>query len=276
MAGSRSPAEILSSLGFAALKQLGQNFLTNDSSLNGAENLFPEKSSLLEIGPGLGMVTRYFLKRDFPLVLIEKDKGLSGYLKTEFPELSIFHDDFLEFPPEKIKELGINAVISNLPFYITSPAMVKIVREMPFVCCALLGVQKEVAMRVLEPKGNSLSIFMRATGDVRLFRYIPASSFFPRPEVDAAWIFWKRGEQIDTEGLELLLRGAFWGKRKNLANSLKRNPHWKAKRPEWSDCLDKLKEDALGELLSRRADDLDKDDFLKLLSWFQNCSGINR
>ncbi len=265
-----SVTEELSRLGISALKSLGQNFLHNDHSLQGAEELM-ERAPLLEIGPGLGMVTQYFLKRGFPMILCEKDRTLAARARETYSGTPVYEADFLEIPVETFEREGVVQIVSNLPFYITSPVLIRVMRDMPFIRRGLFGMQKEVAERIAHGRGSSLAIFTAVTGRARVFRKLPRTAFFPVPGVDALWLYWERHENnIDMREFEVLLRAAFWGKRKSLYNALRKNPHW-SQRPGWLSCVEGMH--AKGDpLLEKRADALSVDDFISLYHYLRDCS----
>ncbi len=221
----RHPAALLKELGIAPLKSLGQNFLTDDHSLQGAEKLFDKNATLLEIGPGLGMTTDYFTRAGFRMLLIEKDRSLAAEMQRRYPQHKVISGDFLEQSEELLLNEDVRAVVSNLPFYITTPILERICARLPAIERGLFGMQKEVAQRIMAERGNSLAMFLRATGDARIFSKVSRNSFYPAPEVDVCWLYWQRNTKInDLESFELLLRGVFWGKRKSIAVSLKKNP----------------------------------------------------
>jgi len=261
------PSKILNQLNIHALKKFGQNFLVNTDSLKNVETIFDKNKTILEIGPGTGSVTEYLLSRNFSLVLSEIDNTLVRYLDSCLgSRVEIIHGDFLEIDMEAIKRKGVTQIIGNLPFYITTPIIEKVMKEMPFIELMLIGIQKEVAERIIAKKGNSLSLFMQIYGDSSVFSRIKRGNFYPAPEVDAVWLLWRRNPQSDSPvELETLIRGAFWGKRKNIVNSFCKNPFFEKyeyakKWPEKIKALPWLQE------TSYRADALELSDYIKILN----------
>lgn len=263
------PSKLLSQLGIAPLKKFGQNFLINNHSLKGAENLFAPESTLLEIGPGLGMVTQYFSDAGFKMVLIEKDRTLAAEIKRNYPQHQVICDDFLKVADSTLEQLGITAVVSNLPFYITTPILERVCAKLTFITTALWGMQKEVAERITAAQGNSLTMFLRATGDTSIFSHVSRNSFFPVPQVDVSWVVWRRNTRISNlPAFELLLRGLFWGRRKSIISSLKKNPFFENNQTGMAmrnEALQLEKEsNPISELFSKRPDILTFDEFQAL------------
>lgn len=230
------------------------------STLSGAEIFFNKNEILLEIGPGLGMVTEYFTRLGYSLLLVEKDPFLVNYLKQKYPQHQIVCADFLELKRDFFTQQKITQIISNLPFYITTPILEKIVSDLKEVKIALLGMQKEVALRIVQEKGSSLSFFLRFSGKSKIFRYVSKNAFYPTPEVDVAWLLWERNkEEGPICNFELLLRAIFWGKRKPIKNSLQKNPFF-AKSPLAHHIIPKipeiLKNPQFSEILLKRSDEL--------------------
>ena len=181
-------------MNIAPLKILGQNFLI---STNFFQNLcihFDPGKKILEIGPGLGAVTDFFLDRNYSLVLCEKDKSLVHYLKNKYQNMihDIIHEDFLKVPSKIWSEKKISYVIGNLPFNSTAPIISRIASEMFFIQRALFGVQYEVAQKLAVHRNNSLGIFLQSFGDFHLEKKISRNNFYPVPKVDSAWVSFKK------------------------------------------------------------------------------------
>ena len=212
-----------------------------------------------EVGAGLGAVTHFLLNQELEVVACEKDPAAARYLESlGLGGLTVVCDDFLKVDVAKWRELGVTAVAGNLPFYITSPIIEQIWLNMPFVERALLGLQREVAERLVRGQGSSFAILGAALGEMRVLTRIARTSFYPKPEVDAAWLQWVRKPRVVAVAeFETLLRASFWGKRKKLANALRKNPH-----RDWLTGVEVGAE--LAVYLDKRADQLSVDDFLKL------------
>jgi len=278
------PSVILKNLGASARKSLGQNFLVETGLTSIAlDNFFTEKEwaekGFLEIGPGLGAVTRLLLRKSRSVHACEYDKMFAPFLKQEFPEIrdQIFQADFLDISPEFWLERKISHVVGNLPFYITSPIIIKIIRDMPFVEKAFLGLQWDYASKLQEDKLSSISTFLKTMGDVAMVKKIPRGHFFPVPGVDAAWIGWVRNPGIPPDKVnhyEIFLRGVFWGKRKTLGNSLINNPHY----PEhpfsagWPEIVKKEK-GISPDFFQKRPEDLTLEEMILLFQKLEDFPG---
>lgn len=274
------PQKILTAHGFSALKSFGQNFLTSDHHLRKFPSFLEGHKNILEIGPGLGAITSFLMEQNFQVTVCEIDRGLSAYIADNVQPCAVVTADFLQVPVSEWEARGITAIVSNLPFYITSPIITKIISDMPFIKKCIWGMQLEVAQRLLSDGQSSLAVFVNASGKTEKIDKIPRNAFYPVPEVDAMFVGWSR---IDADfilsELELLLRASFWGKRKSLANCLRKNPFFENHEigREWlrklavlhalPETKEKSSEEAehLIRLFSRRADDLSCQEFILLL-----------
>ncbi len=264
-----NPRKLLEELGLAARKSLGQNFLVNTSSLNKIEAEIAGFEKIIEIGPGLGAMTGYMLELGKQVIAYEKDRGLSAYLKEHFAEadFSLEQGDFLEVSTEELQQTGARAIVGNLPFYITTPILQRVVLELLFVDVFIFGLQYDMAKRIAAGKGNSLALFLAATGELKLLNKLSRNSFYPIPEVDAAFMSWRREPRVkDIAGFELLLRGSFWGKRKSMRNCLLRNPHFQKSETglKWAGLIKNKEYDS--ELLNKRPDQLSLDEYLRMFT----------
>lgn len=267
------PSKLLKELGISPLKKLGQNFQVDTHVIENVASNIPQGATILEIGPGLGAWTEIFLRRGHKMILAEKDRTLAARLVQLYSgntQIEVLPGDFLELDVGKSPLADATAAIGNLPFYVTSEILLRIIVEMPRITHALFGVQLEVAERLAEGKGSSLAIALAAQGKVSTVGKISRSSFFPAPNVDAAVIAFVRTGKESRPHFRLLLVAAFWGKRKALRTSLRNNPFWKTSpvAEAWSRKLlepSRLPGDtAIAEMLTRRADDLTAKEFCAL------------
>lgn len=258
------PSKVLLEKGLHAVKSFGQNFLVTQSTLDGLEEILDSKKAILEIGPGLGAVTEFLTRNNFKTTAIEKDKKLAVYLQEELKDnVEIIQADFLQLPVEFFIERKISQIIGNLPFYITTDIIVKVIKELTMVDTFVLGIQKEVGDRLLKTAGNSFALFVNAAGDLKRFRTIGKNNFYPVPDVDASWLIWKRNQKVgNLDTFEVFLRGLFWAKRKNIYNTLAKNPFFEnfTFTEKW---LKKIKERE-AELGKKRADGLSFQEVLTL------------
>lgn len=209
-----------------AKKHLGQNFLKSESTLNKiieTAELSP-KDHIIEIGPGLGILTIELAKKAKKVTTIELDKDLIPILEktlTNYKNIKIIHGDALKFIPPKTKY----KIAANIPYYITSPLLNHFLQAKNKPTTITLLVQKEVAEKIiqLEPKMSILSLQVALFGKARLIKKIPKTAFHPQPKVDSAILHIKLHQKSNTkEALHILTLAkiAFSQKRKKLRNTL--------------------------------------------------------
>ena len=185
----------------APRKKWGQHFLTDRRILESIVAAADVTSTdcVLEIGPGLGHLTRVLAEHAGQVIAVEVDPGLAEKLTTDFAasdNVKILRGDVLEHTPSDwLKQAGVNPasslaykVVANLPYYITSAILRHLLEadQKPRVIVAM--VQREVAARMtaLPPKTNLLAVSVQFFASVRVMRKIAAGAFYPRPRVDSA------------------------------------------------------------------------------------------
>lgn len=216
-------------------KKFGQNFLQDKNIINKIANVAsPTKADLvIEIGPGSGALTEFLLEKSRVLAY-EIDKDLEETLNNKFKDkdLTIIFDDFLERDiKEDLKEFKYEKlyVIANLPYYITTPIINKIINEKIDVEKMVLMVQKEVGERFSAKPGtkdySSITIFLNYYYDIKKEFIVTRNAFYPKPNVDSIIIsFSKKEKKYKVKNEELffkLVRDSFSQKRKTLKNNLK-------------------------------------------------------
>jgi 16S rRNA (adenine1518-N6/adenine1519-N6)-dimethyltransferase len=213
-------------------KYLGQNFLFDPSILKRIVEVsgINEKDTVVEIGPGLGTLTNLLAKKSSKVIAIELDYNLYKKLKERLQDLNnveIIHGDALKFPYETI---GPFKVVANIPYYITTPLIFRLLKARRYLESITLTVQKEVAKRIVALPGTKdygiLSISVQYYGSPELKFIIPRGAFRPIPKVDSAVIYIKIEEtprvSVQDERLFFrVVRTAFSQRRKILSNSLK-------------------------------------------------------
>jgi len=264
----KHPSKILQELEMFAGKSLGQNFLTSESSLQPLEKYIPHEKPILEIRPGLGQITNWMLQRNIDVTVCEKDSRLAQYLEKTFSDLPIFNQDFLLLEEKEIRQKKISFIIGNLPFYITTPILIKVMLDLRFIQSGLFGIQREMAERCVSTQGNSLGVLMQSLGKTKIVAKMSKNNFFPVPKVDVAWIHWQREEKISSADVyQILLRGIFWGKRKNLQTTLLKNPFFdkNSTSQKWKNII-KIwtQENKYLTLLKRKADSLNFKEIIDL------------
>ncbi len=213
-------------------KRLGQHFLYDPSLLGrivDAAALSPD-DTVVEIGPGPGTLTRLLSERAKNVTAIELDEALYRRLRADlagYRNVELVHDDALKFPFEKMGEFK---VVANIPYYITTPIIFRLLEAGQHLRSMTLTIQKEVAERIVARPGGKdygvLSIMVQYRTEPEMICIIPKESFRPMPKVDSAVVHMKIRPQpavaVDDEELFFrIIRTAFSQRRKTLANSLR-------------------------------------------------------
>ncbi len=222
----------LDQLGIKPKRSLGQNFLINDQIYKKIISTLEisSKDKILEVGPGLGTLTRFLLETGAEIVCVEKDTQLTAYLKEKFKNyknFKILEEDILNFRPESFDlNDGGYKVVGNIPYYLTSHLLRISFENWPKTKSTVLMVQKEVAQRIVAkpPEMSLLSVSVQYYSDPSIVSYVSKGSFYPIPEVDSAIIkLIPKKTEKDTEKTKKLFKVAqagFSRKRKQLINNL--------------------------------------------------------
>lgn len=213
-----------------AKKALGQHFLTDQSIAKGiVDALRGEK--VLEVGPGMGVLTQYLLPiRGGNLKAVEIDTESVAYLKSHFPELgeNLVAGDFLKMNMGTLFD-GEYSVIGNFPYNISSQIFFKILEHRDRIPEVVCMIQKEVAERIAEKPGTKtygiLSVFLQAWYDIEYLFTVGSGAFNPPPKVQSAVIRLTRNGRTslgcDEKLFRMVVKTAFGQRRKTLRNSLK-------------------------------------------------------
>lgn len=262
--------EVLSKYNMSAKKKFGQNFLIDSGVLDGIVEAsgVTKEDCVLEIGPGIGSLTQYLAEAAKRVVSVEIDKTLIPVLNdtlSEYDNVTIINEDILKVDIESIvKEYNEGRaikVVANLPYYITTPIIMKLFESGAPIDSITVMVQKEVADRMVMGPGNkdygSLSLAVGYYAKATAVMNVPPGSFIPQPNVGSAVVHLKRYEKPAVEvGNEKymfeIIRTAFNQRRKILSNSLSNNPSLKVTRQQVQDALTEINidEKARGEILS--------------------------
>ena len=215
-------------------KSLGQHWLKNRAILDeiaddgiileADQDGFPTPASMqptcLEIGPGLGTLTSSLLKRYPKVIAVEFDQKLANNLPKSFPgkNLEVINADFLKFDLESVA--GPYVAIGNIPYYITSPIIEKLLRAKNRPEKIVLLIQKEVAERIADTKQTLLSLFVQNNADVELGTLVPKEEFTPPPKVDSAVIILTPKAPVIREEVFTLIKLGFSAPRKKLLGNL--------------------------------------------------------
>lgn len=213
-------------------KSLGQHFLHDQ---NTAQRIVTslrvsDHANVLEIGPGMGVLTQYLLQTDINLKVIELDRESVAYLKKHYPLLEghIVEADFLQYPITDLFEGSFN-IIGNFPYNISSQIFFKVLEQREKVDQVVCMLQKEVAERIAAPHGSKtygiLSVLLQSFYDIELLFKVSPGVFTPPPKVMSAVIRLQRnnvkhlpcGEKLFFQ----VVKQAFNTRRKTLRNALK-------------------------------------------------------
>lgn len=211
-------------------KRLGQHFLKDENIAAKIVDSLTFKSTVLEVGPGTGVLTKYLINTAGNLKLIEIDKESVEYLKMNFPEFfdNIIEADFLKFDLSAIFPDQF-AIIGNFPYNISSQIFFKIIEYRRLIPEAVGMIQKEVAERLAAGPGNKtygiLTVLLGAFYDIKYLFTVSEHVFYPPPKVKSAVIRLTRKENFELGCDEKLffsiVKTAFNQRRKTMRNSLK-------------------------------------------------------
>ena len=231
--------KLLNKYGFSFSKALGQNFLIDDSVCPAmAEYLAADESTgVIEIGPGIGVLTKELCKRAGKVVAIELDKRLYPVLNEtlgDFDNFELVEGDALkldlnELINEHFEGFENIKVCANLPYYITSPVIMKLLEEELPISEIVVMVQKEAAERLCAEMGTrnagAVTAAVKYCGDSKILFNVGKESFMPSPKVDSAVIKItlrkeKKYKVKNEKEFFALIRAAFAQRRKTLVNSV--------------------------------------------------------
>ena len=201
-------------------KSLGQNWLYNRTILDEIASLAGDGGLCVEIGPGLGTLTSSLLKRFDKVVAVEFDERLAENLPKSFPgkNLEVINEDILKFDFSTIKEPYV--VAGNIPYYITSPIIEKLLTVSNLPKRIVLLIQKEVAERIMDEKETVLSLFVKNRAKVFPGPVVSRKEFTPPPKVDSQVIILEPKKPEVKDKVFKLIRIGFSAPRKKLLSNL--------------------------------------------------------
>jgi 16S rRNA (adenine1518-N6/adenine1519-N6)-dimethyltransferase len=215
-----------------AKKKFGQNFLIDQHIIKQIlDSINPNKSqSILEIGPGLGALTIPLLNKLKHINVVEIDKDMVKFLTKKIPssKITIYQEDILEVEDQRFSEF--NFIIGNLPYYISTPILLKLAKIKKNNADLFFMLQKEVAERVSATPSTKmygrLSSMLQYFFRVELLFDIPAEAFNPKPKVMSSFVKFTRKNSHELnasndDNYEKVIKLAFQYKRKTLRNNFK-------------------------------------------------------
>ncbi len=263
---------ILKKNNFTFEKKYGQNFLTDFDLLGRVveKSGVNESSTVIEIGVGAGTLTSEIAKRVKKVYGYEIDAKLKPVLSetlNEFSNVEIIFQDIMKISMKEIeKKIGTKyTLIANLPYYITTPIIMRFIEEAENCERIVVTIQKEVALRLCaSPKTSdygSITASINAVGNSEIIEYIGREKFYPIPNVDSAvakiTIDKNKYDIKDMNAFKKVVKSAFLMRRKTLVNNLIKD--YKISREEAENALT-----AIGVPITARGEELSAEEFIKL------------
>ncbi|MBB6177758.1 16S rRNA (adenine1518-N6/adenine1519-N6)-dimethyltransferase [Anoxybacillus tengchongensis] len=231
--------EILEKYGFSFKKSLGQNFLIEPNILHRIVDFaeLSERTGVIEIGPGIGALTEQLARRAKKVVAFEIDQRLLPILAdtlSPYPNVSIIHQDVLKADvqqviAEQFMDVDDIMVVANLPYYVTTPIIMKLLTDRLPIRGMVVMLQKEVAERMAAKPGTkdygSLTIAVQYYTHAETVMHVPRTVFMPKPNVDSAVIRLLKREQpavsvTNEDFFFTVVRASFGQRRKTILNNL--------------------------------------------------------
>ena len=269
--------EICDKFGFSFSKNFGQNFLTDRNILEKIVEVsaIDKDYGVIEIGPGFGVLTKFLLEKAGKVVSIEIDTRLkevldytlSGYDNFEFVQSDALKTDLKKLIEEKFNQKKI-VVVANLPYYVTTPIITKLLESNLDLESITIMVQKEVAQRLVADEtskdNSSISLFVKYYADANIAFNVSRNVFVPAPNVDSAVVNLKlKKDRFEYEKTMFkLIKNGFENRRKTILNSFCKSGIEKDKIIE---VLDKLNIDT-----RTRAEKLSLEDFKNIAKEYEN------
>jgi len=249
-----------------AKKHLGQHFLKDLGIARDIAHCLSlnNYTKVLEVGPGMGVLTQFLIPLDTETFVIEIDKESVSYLKKYYPELDnhLIEGDFLKLPLQEIFKEPV-AIIGNFPYNISSQILFKAIDHKDLIPEIVGMFQKEVAERVVSPPGSKkygiISVLLQCYYDIEYLFTVDETVFNPPPKVKSAVIRLRRNDrdklECDEKKFVQVVKTAFGQRRKTLRNALK--------------SLNLVDKNTGSQYLSLRAEQLSVEDFMNLTSCFE-------
>jgi 16S rRNA (adenine1518-N6/adenine1519-N6)-dimethyltransferase len=228
-----NPGELLRRHGLRPKKEWGQNFLGDARVLEALAALarLQPGDVVVELGAGLGHLTRALAQTGARVIAVERDRELAPILREELPGVEVVEADAKSFDFTAIGQRVV--VCGNLPYHLSSPILFHLLDQREAVRRAVLLLQREVAERIAAGPGGReyglLSVLVQHVAEVSIGLHVPRHAFTPPPDVESAALVMEflerpRAEVKDEQRFRALVKSAFSQRRKTLRNSLKNFP----------------------------------------------------
>ena len=240
-----------------AKKHLGQHFLNDEQIAFDITDLLSDGAkNVVEIGPGMGVLTQYLVKKDYKTEVVEIDRESVFYLRLNYPDLEIHEGDLLQLDLKEQYPYNFS-LIGNFPYNISSQILFKAFENRDQIPEVVGMFQKEVAERIACKKGKKrgiLSVFLQAFYDVEYCFTVDEHVFNPPPKVKSGVIKLVRNSRkelpVDEKKFKRVVKAGYNQRRKTLKNAMKP--------------FELINENEIADLLALRAEQLSVDDFIKL------------
>lgn len=237
LAAPQETLRIIGRYGLHPKKKYGQNFLISEDVVYGILDAagVTKEDCVLEIGPGIGTMTGYLSEAAREVVCVEIDRSLAKIHEetlADCPNVTVRYEDVLKTDLQEIAD-SVNGgkpmkVVANLPYYVTTPILMELLKKIELFESITVMVQKEVAARVCAAPGSkdcgAITYAVQYYAEPEVMLRVPPSSFIPRPEVDSCVLrltaYKEPPVKADEELMFALIRAAFNQRRKTLANAL--------------------------------------------------------
>ena len=263
-------------------RRFGQNFLIDDNVLEGIieKSNVTKEDLIIEIGPGIGNLTEYLIENAGFVILVEIDKKMIDILNNRFENKDnyvLLNQDILKVNLDEIinevqaklgKEYKNIKVIANLPYYITTPILFKLLQDTTKVSEIVVMVQKEVAERMVAKFRTKsygiLTLMVKYLSDASIEIDVPSNCFLPAPKVDSAIIRLKKEKKYKVENEKILfelIHKGFAQRRKKMINSLFSTGFENKTKEEFEKIFEKC-----DLSLNARAEELQLEDYINIIN----------
>jgi 16S rRNA (adenine1518-N6/adenine1519-N6)-dimethyltransferase len=222
--------DILQCYSLTASKKFGQNFLVDPNIIEKivTSSDITKETAVIEIGPGIGALSEGLARKAGKLICYEIDERLKPVLKetlSEHENVTVIFQDFMKADLDQcVKDLSKDykdiCVVTNLPYYITSDIIMKVLKSRSSINRMIAMVQKEVALKFTSDEKSPMSVMIDYVGNISYVMTVSKNVFMPAPHVDSAVIRINKERNLEDSFIEVV-EGAFKQKRKTILNNMK-------------------------------------------------------